>query len=74
MLDLAPYTRAVSAKSHDFGPNGRETQVDFHGAMDIVLEAGFRGLASAEYEGGGLTEEDGARATVSLLRSVRDAL
>lgn len=71
MTDLAPYARAVSAKSYDFGPDGRETRVDFHRVMQIVLEAGFRGIASAEYEGDRLSEADGTRATVALLHSVR---
>ena len=74
MLDLAPYTRAVSAKSYDFGADGLETRVDFHRAMQIVLDAGFDGLASAEYEGEHLSEAGGTRATVALLRTVRQDL
>ena len=51
MLDLAPYTRALSAKSYEFDARGFETTVDFEMCLRIALENGFSGFASAEYEG-----------------------
>ena len=74
MLDLAPYTRAVSAKSYDFDSNGVETKIDFEHCMQTVLDAGFKGIASAEYEGEHLSEWEGTKLTVELLRSVRETL
>jgi len=68
MLDLAPYTKAVSAKSHDFGPDGEETTIDFHQCLQVVLDAGFNGLVTAEFEGNRLSEAEGSRLTVELLR------
>lgn len=68
MLDLAPYTKAVSAKSFDFGPDGEETTIDYHQCLQAVYDAGFRGLVSAEYEGKRLSEFDGSKATLALLR------
>jgi sugar phosphate isomerase/epimerase len=68
LLDLAPYTKAVSAKSHDFGPDGEETTIDYHACLQVLLDAGFRGLVGAEFEGNRLTEAEGSRLTVELLR------
>lgn len=68
MLDLAPYTKAVSAKSHDFGPDGEETTIDYHQCLQVVLDAGFTGLVTAEFEGNRLSEPEGSRLTVELLR------
>lgn len=74
MLDLAPYTKAVSAKAHDFRSDGQETTIDFEQCMATVLDAGFSGLVSAEYEGHRLSENAGSEATVQLLRTVREKL
>jgi sugar phosphate isomerase/epimerase len=74
LLDLAPYTRAVSAKSHAFDAAGNETTIDFKQCMDIFLKAGFRGLVSAEYEGRSLSGYEGSRATIALLQKVRREL
>ena len=74
MLDLAPYTKAVSAKSHDFGDDGKETKIDFNQCLRTVLDKGFRGLVCAEFEGSRLSETEGARLTVELLRREREAL
>jgi len=74
MLDLAPYTKAVSAKSYDFGEDGNETTVDFDLCFKTALDAGFRGIASAEYEGSRLSEAEGSARTVALLRRVDDEL
>ncbi|MDQ8183173.1 sugar phosphate isomerase/epimerase family protein [Pelagicoccus sp. SDUM812005] len=74
MLDLAPYTRAVSAKSYDFDSDGNEPKVDFELCLRTALQGGFRGLASAEYEGERLSEDEGTRLTVALLRKARRKL
>jgi len=68
LLDLAPYTKAISAKTHDFGPDGEETTINYQACLKILLDAGFRGLVGAEYEGNRLSEADGSRMTVELLR------
>ncbi|MEM9160173.1 MAG: sugar phosphate isomerase/epimerase family protein [Verrucomicrobiota bacterium] len=74
LLDLAPYTRSVSAKSHDFGPDGEETTIDYNQCLRTVLDAGFRGLASAEFEGDRLSEQEGSRLTAELLKRERKKL
>ena len=68
LIDLAPYTKAISAKTHDFGPEGEETTIDYHACLKILLDAGFTGLVGAEFEGNRHSEAEGARLTVELLR------
>jgi len=66
--DLAPYTKAISAKTHDFGADGEETTIPYHDCLKILLDAGFNGLVGAEFEGNRQTEAEGSRLTVELLR------
>ena len=72
--ELMPYAKAVSAKSHDFDPDGNERHTDFERMMRIVLNAGYRGYVGIEYEGQELSEPDGVRKTLDLLERVRGAL
>lgn len=69
--ELMPFAKAVSAKSHEFDSDGRDTQTDFFKMMRIVLDAGYRGWVGIEYEGSQLDEYAGIRATKKLLRKVR---
>lgn len=68
--EMMPLAKAVSAKSYDFDASGTELRVDFLRMMKIVLDAGYRGWVGVEYEGSGLSEFDGIRATVRLLERV----
>lgn len=70
MEELMPYAKGVSAKSHNFDAQGKETDIDFDRMMDIVLEAGFSGFVGVEYEGSELSEEEGILATKRLLEKV----
>ncbi len=72
--ELMPYAKAVSAKSHAFDDQGRETETDFTRMMRIVLDAGYRGYVGIEYEGQTLSEHHGILATRDLLRRVRTEL
>lgn len=67
VMDLMPYAKGVSAKSHDFDENGNEKGIDYVKMMDIVKKAGYRGYVGIEYEGGRLSEIDGITATKALL-------
>jgi L-ribulose-5-phosphate 3-epimerase len=71
VTDLMPFARAVSAKSHDFDPDGNETTKDYRRFMRIVTGAGYRGWVGIEYEGTRLTEREGIAATLRLLERVR---
>ena len=70
VTELMPFAKAVSAKSYDFDTAGNETTIDYAKMMKIVLAAGYRGYVGIEYEGSGLSEFDGIRATQSLLERV----
>ncbi len=73
--ELMPFAKGVSAKSHDFRPDGEETATDFRRMMQIVLvKHGFRGWVGVEYEGSRLSEPDGIRATKRLLERIREEL
>ncbi len=68
---MMPYAKGVSAKSYDFGPDGKETALDFARILKIVTDAGYNGFVGIEYEGTRLPEPDGIRATKALLESLR---
>ena len=68
-----PYARAVSAKSHDFDASGNETSTDYERMLRIVARAGYDDWLEVEYEGDRLSEEDGVRATIQLIRTVSPA-
>ena len=74
VAELMPFAKAVSAKSHDFDGEGNETHTDYRRMLKIVLDAGYRGYIGIEYEGGGLSEDDGIRHTKALLETVRGEL
>ena len=69
--ELMPFAKAVSAKSHDFDSNGNETQTDFFRMMDIVIDSGYSGYVGIEYEGSGMDEMSGIKATKDLLERVK---
>ena len=72
--ELMPFAKAVSAKSHDFDSNGNETQTDFFRMMDIVIDAGYSGHVGIEYEGSGMDEMSGIKATKDLLERVKSGV
>ena len=72
--ELMPFAKAVSAKSHDFDSNGNETQTDFFRMMDIVIDAGYGGYVGIEYEGSGMDEMSGIKATKDLLERVKSGV
>lgn len=74
LIELAPYTRGISAKTHKFNSQGQETTIDYLKCMKIMIAAGFKGYASAEYEGNQLSEMEGSKATLALLNSTLNQL
>ncbi|MGB0840162.1 MAG: sugar phosphate isomerase/epimerase family protein, partial [Chitinophagales bacterium] len=67
VIELMPFAKAVSAKSHNFDKQGLETKTDYLKMMNIVKEAGYTGYVGIEYEGSKLPEEEGIRLTKALL-------
>lgn len=74
VAELMPFAKAVTAKAYEFDEQGFETQIDFRRLTKIVLDAGYRGYIGAEYAGAVLAEVDGTRATIELLKMVREEL
>jgi L-ribulose-5-phosphate 3-epimerase len=68
---MMPYAKGVSAKSYDFGADGKETKLDFARIMKIVSDAGYHGFVGIEYEGGRMSEPEGIKATKALLEKLR---
>jgi L-ribulose-5-phosphate 3-epimerase len=68
---MMPYAKGVSAKSHDFKPDGTEAHLDFARIMKIVTDADYHGYVGIEYEGSKLGEHDGIVATKKLLEKLR---
>ncbi|MBN2697862.1 MAG: sugar phosphate isomerase/epimerase [Bacteroidales bacterium] len=67
MMELMPFAKGVSAKSHDFNDDGEETQIDYFRMLKIVKESGYSGYIGIEYEGNRLSEPEGIMATKNLL-------
>lgn len=65
--ELMPHAKAVSAKSHNFDADGRESDIDYTRMLKIVKDAGYNGFIGVEYEGSGMSEEEGILATRQLL-------
>lgn len=72
--ELMPHAKAVSAKSYDFDADGNETKIDYVKMLQIVKDAGYDGFVGVEYEGEGLSEEAGIKATKELLISASKKL
>ena len=72
--ELMPYAKAVSAKAYTFDENGNETKIDYVKMLQIVKDAGYDGFIGVEYEGEGLSEEEGILATKKLLLSAAKKL
>ena len=71
---LMPHAKGVSAKTFAFDEKGFETTIDYPRIMRIVLKAGYRGHVGIEYEGDGLGEYEGIRASKQLLLQTRKQL
>ena len=65
--EMMPFAKAVSAKAMAFTSSGDEKEIDYKKMMDIVLSHGYSGYVGIEYEGKGMTEEEGIMATKKLL-------
>ena len=74
VIELMPFAKAVSAKSHDFDEQGNEIHTDFEQMLKIVLAAGYHGYLGIEYEGSKIGEDEGIKATKALLERVRSEL
>lgn len=65
--EMMPYAKGVSAKSHEFDAQGNCVETDYAKMLQIVKAAGYTGYIGIEFEGGGMPEDEGIRATKALL-------
>lgn len=65
--EMLPFAKGVSAKSYGFDALGEETKIDFKKMLKMVKDSDFNGYVGIEYEGSGISEADGIRATKALL-------
>ena len=65
--EMLPYAKGVSAKSLRFDGQGNETTIDYARMLGLVKDSGYRGHVGIEYEGDGMGEDEGIRATMALL-------
>lgn len=72
--ELMPYAKGVSGKTHEFDAEGNEVNTDFVKMLQIVKDSGFTGYIDIEYEGGGLSESEGIKATKALLEKAGKAV
>jgi sugar phosphate isomerase/epimerase len=70
VAEMMPYAKGVSAKTRNFDENGNESQTDYVKMMKIISDSGFKGYIDVEYEGSKLSEDEGIKATIALLRKV----
>jgi len=66
--EMMPFAKAVSAKSYNFDDQGNAIETDYVRMLKIVKAAGYTGYIGIEYEGDKLSERDGIRATLNLLK------
>jgi len=69
IIDLAPYTFGVSAKSYEFDLAGNETTIDYAECIELLSDVEFDGVISAEYEGDVLSELEGVDKTIKLIQA-----
>lgn len=68
--EMMPYAKGVSAKTMDFDEAGNCVETDYNKILGIVKKAGYKEYIGVEYEGSKLSEDEGIRATKTLLERV----
>lgn len=64
---LAPYAVHTHAKSHHFGDDGEETEVNYARVFKLLKEGGYRGAVSIEFEGKEGDPVEGVQKTRDLI-------
>jgi len=72
--EMMPFAKGVSAKSNTFDDKGEETTTDYAKMLKLVLKHGYHGRVGIEFEGKGVSEDEGVRLTKVLLERVREQL
>jgi sugar phosphate isomerase/epimerase len=70
VTEMMPYAKGVSGKTHDFDADGNETQIDYVKMMKIISDSKYTGYIDVEYEGNVLSEDEGTKASIALVKKV----
>jgi sugar phosphate isomerase/epimerase len=70
VTEMMPYAKGVSGKTVDFDADGNETRVDYVKMMKIIADSKYSGYIDVEYEGNKLSEDEGIKASIILLKKV----
>jgi len=70
VMEMMPYAKGVSAKSHDFDADGNEIHTDYAKMLQVVKDGGYKGYIGIEYEGNKLSADEGIMATKNLLMKI----
>jgi sugar phosphate isomerase/epimerase len=68
VAEMLPWAKAFSAKSYDFDAQGNETTIDYFRMAKLAVDAHYSGWVGVEYEGERLSEPDGVKATIALVK------
>ena len=68
VAEMMPFAKGVSGKTHDFDKDGNETVIDYIKMMKIISDAKYKGYIDVEYEGDKLSEADGVKASIALVK------
>ncbi len=70
VADIMPFAKGVSGKTLDFDADGNETKVDYVKMMKIISDSKYSGYIDVEYEGMKLSEDEGIKASIALIKKV----
>ncbi len=68
VAEMMPYAKGVSGKTYEFDENGNPTVIDYDRMMKIIGDSKYRGYIDVEYQGDKLSEDEGVKATIALLK------
>jgi sugar phosphate isomerase/epimerase len=70
VTEMMPFAKGVSGKTYDFDAEGNETKVDYVKMMKIISDSKYTGYIDVEYEGNTLSEDEGIKASIALVKKV----
>lgn len=70
VAEMMPFAKGVSGKTYEFDADGNETKVDYAKMMKIISDSKYTGYIDVEYEGNNLSEDEGIKASIALIKKV----
>ena len=66
--EMMPFSKGVSAKTFNFDSHGNAVETDYYKMLKIIKTSGFKGYMGIEYEGEILSEDEGIKKSLALLK------